>query len=345
MDFDTLPARFEDSLETSSASPAGDWAAAVAPAPWAAPVIAPVTARRSNGYGIPRSRAGAVFGRRAIDLAGETIELKMPDPGRVSGTGRITILVVDDDAVDVRAIKRSFWQQKITNPIVVAGDGIEALDILRGDNGQEKIASPFVVLLDLNMPRMGGVEFLEELRADPDLRRTLVFVLTTSADLDDRDKAYNEERRGLCTEAPLGRKLRGSDPHAEELLADNRLPGLTPSIILPDWSPVRSPASRIVPMGGACEPARTGNSPEQTMTLIHHVVTGAGDPPIVFVHGFACAHEDWDAQVAHLSPRHRTVAVDLRGHGASPGTAADCSIERTAPTWLRSCARWRCRKR
>ena len=64
------------------------------------------------------------------------------------------------------------------------------------------------------------------------------------------------------------------------------------------------------------------------MTLIHHVVTGHGRPPIVFVHGFACAHTDWDAQVAHLSPRHQTVAVDLRGHGASPGTAAECSTER-----------------
>ena len=64
------------------------------------------------------------------------------------------------------------------------------------------------------------------------------------------------------------------------------------------------------------------------MALIHHVATGAGRPPLVFVHGFACAHTDWDAQVAHLSPRHRTVAVDLRGHGASPGAAEDCSIER-----------------
>ena len=64
------------------------------------------------------------------------------------------------------------------------------------------------------------------------------------------------------------------------------------------------------------------------MGLIHHVVTGNGRPPSVFVHGFACAHADWDAQVAHLSPRHRTVAVDLRGHGASAGDAAECSIER-----------------
>ena len=64
------------------------------------------------------------------------------------------------------------------------------------------------------------------------------------------------------------------------------------------------------------------------MSLIHHVLTGNGQPPIVFIHGFACAHSDRDAQVAHLSPRHQTVAVDLRGHGASPGTAEECSIER-----------------
>ena len=64
------------------------------------------------------------------------------------------------------------------------------------------------------------------------------------------------------------------------------------------------------------------------MSLIHHVVTGHGGPPIVFVHGFACSHTDWDAQVAHLSPRHLCVAVDLRGHGASPGTPVQATMER-----------------
>ncbi len=65
-----------------------------------------------------------------------------------------------------------------------------------------------------------------------------------------------------------------------------------------------------------------------TMALIHHVVQGDGSPPIVFVHGLGCAHDDWDAQVAHLSPRHQTVAVDLRGHGATTATADECTIER-----------------
>ncbi len=63
------------------------------------------------------------------------------------------------------------------------------------------------------------------------------------------------------------------------------------------------------------------------MSLIHHVVEGAGAPPIVFVHGFSCDHSDWAAQVAHFAPRHVTVAVDLRGHGQTPGDGPDCSIE------------------
>jgi pimeloyl-ACP methyl ester carboxylesterase len=63
------------------------------------------------------------------------------------------------------------------------------------------------------------------------------------------------------------------------------------------------------------------------MPLIHHVVSGTGNPPLVLVHGFSCDHTDWAAQVEALSPRHRTVAVDLRGHGRSPATGAECSIE------------------
>jgi pimeloyl-ACP methyl ester carboxylesterase len=64
------------------------------------------------------------------------------------------------------------------------------------------------------------------------------------------------------------------------------------------------------------------------MNLLHHQITGTGGPAVVFVHGFTCAHDDWDAQVAAISPTHQTVAVDLRGHGQSPGTAADATIER-----------------
>jgi len=61
---------------------------------------------------------------------------------------------------------------------------------------------------------------------------------------------------------------------------------------------------------------------------LHAVSAGKGAPPIVFVHGFACTHEDWRAQLEHFSASHRVLACDLPGHGATPGRAADCSIER-----------------
>lgn len=64
------------------------------------------------------------------------------------------------------------------------------------------------------------------------------------------------------------------------------------------------------------------------MPLIHHIPAGPPTRPVVFVHGFGCSLSDWDRQVAHLSSRHQTVAVDLRGHGDTPGAASDCSIER-----------------
>jgi CheY-like chemotaxis protein len=103
----------------------------------------------------------------------------------------LTILLVDDDKVDVMAVRRSFRELKIANPVVEAHNGIEALDRLRGQNGQKKLPSPCLVLLDLNMPRMGGVEFLDKLRRDEALRSTLVFVMTTSGAEEDRARAYD----------------------------------------------------------------------------------------------------------------------------------------------------------
>jgi CheY-like chemotaxis protein len=108
----------------------------------------------------------------------------------------VTILIVDDDKVDVMAVKRSFRDLKIANPVVEAHNGQEALDLLRGENGREKVPSPCLVMLDLNMPLMGGIEFLAELRRDPDLHRTVVFVMTTSTADEDRIKAYNHNVSG-----------------------------------------------------------------------------------------------------------------------------------------------------
>ena len=103
----------------------------------------------------------------------------------------VNILLVEDDEVDVKAVRRAFRDLKIANPVVEAVDGIEALEILRGDNGKARLAHPYLILLDLNMPRMGGLEFLAEIRKDPELQRSVVFVMTTSAAEEDRFKAYN----------------------------------------------------------------------------------------------------------------------------------------------------------
>jgi len=108
----------------------------------------------------------------------------------------VSILVVDDDKVDMMAIKRSLRALKIANPIIEARNGIEALERLRGENGCEKVPQPCLVLLDLNMPRMDGIEFLAELRADPALRRILVFVMTTSVADEDRMRAYEKNVAG-----------------------------------------------------------------------------------------------------------------------------------------------------
>src|SRR5205823_6595315 len=78
------------------------------------------------------------------------------------------------------------------NPLFIANDGFEALDLLRGTNGKEKISPlPRIILLDINMPKMNGLEFLKEMRNDPDIKGISVFVLTTSNDDKDKVEAYN----------------------------------------------------------------------------------------------------------------------------------------------------------
>ncbi len=95
----------------------------------------------------------------------------------------LNILLVEDDVVDVMNVRRAFDRGHVTNPLWVATDGVEAMELLRSD------AMPVhrrMILLDLNLPRMNGIEFLQALRGDPELAATPVVVLTTSNE--DRDK-------------------------------------------------------------------------------------------------------------------------------------------------------------
>ena len=116
----------------------------------------------------------------------------------------VNILIVDDDQVDVRAIKRGLEKQKVANPVFTARDGVEALEMLRGQGGKEKLARPYLIMLDLNMPRMNGIEFLKELRDDPALTDSIVFVLTTSASEEDQASAYKEHIAGYLLKSEAG---------------------------------------------------------------------------------------------------------------------------------------------
>lgn len=100
----------------------------------------------------------------------------------------LNVLLVEDDEVDVMNVRRAFKKGNITNPLFVAGNGLEALEQLRSDAIPK---SRRLVLLDLNMPKMNGIEFLRALRADSELRVTPVVVLTTSDAERDKVEAYN----------------------------------------------------------------------------------------------------------------------------------------------------------
>jgi CheY-like chemotaxis protein len=99
----------------------------------------------------------------------------------------LNILLVDDDEVDVMTVKRAFSKANITNRLFVASNGVEALELLRGESIPQ---SRRLILLDLNMPRMNGLEFLREVRNDPALAALTVVVLTTSNEDRDRVDAF-----------------------------------------------------------------------------------------------------------------------------------------------------------
>ena len=98
----------------------------------------------------------------------------------------VTFLLVEDDDVDAITLERTFKKLKIANTLVRACDGLEALEILKAGS----ISSPFIILLDLQMPRMNGLEFLETIRKDPKYASSIVVVLTTSKADEDMISSY-----------------------------------------------------------------------------------------------------------------------------------------------------------
>jgi CheY-like chemotaxis protein len=97
------------------------------------------------------------------------------------------ILLVEDDNVDAMTVQRAFKDLKVTNPLAHAINGEEALDYLRNESN----AKPCVILLDLNMPKMNGTEFLKIAKADKTLKKIPVVVLTTSQEEQDIIESFN----------------------------------------------------------------------------------------------------------------------------------------------------------
>jgi CheY-like chemotaxis protein len=126
----------------------------------------------------------------------------------MSPNPNLCLLLVEDNEVDREALRRAFRAQHITVPVVEAYDGLEALAILRGEGG-DRLRRPHMVLLDLNMPRMNGIELLKEIRADPSLKDTVVFVLTTSRSEEDIAASYDECVAGYLVKGELGRDFTG----------------------------------------------------------------------------------------------------------------------------------------
>ncbi len=101
--------------------------------------------------------------------------------------GKQTILLVEDDEIDVRSVQRSFKDLRVTNPLIVTHNGEEALEYLKNDTGKH----PGLILLDLRMPRMDGIEFLKIIREDDKLKIIPVVILTTSKEDEDKMDSFN----------------------------------------------------------------------------------------------------------------------------------------------------------
>ena len=118
----------------------------------------------------------------------------------LSKNNTVSLLLIEDDDIDAMYIMRDFKKRKIGNPFVRAVDGIDALEKLRSG----KIDRPYIILLDLQMPRMNGIEFLEELRKDESLSDSVVFVLTTSKDEQDIVSSYENHIAGYFVKEEPG---------------------------------------------------------------------------------------------------------------------------------------------
>lgn len=101
--------------------------------------------------------------------------------------GKQAILLVEDDKIDIKSVQRSFRELRVTNPLIVTHNGEEALGYL--EKNTEKL--PGLILLDLRMPRMDGIEFLNVIKKKNKLKMIPVVILTTSKEDEDKMDSFN----------------------------------------------------------------------------------------------------------------------------------------------------------
>lgn len=118
-------------------------------------------------------------------------------------TEKMPILLIEDDEVDTEAVMRLFAKYNIEDNLISVSDGFQALDVLNGHNGMDKIPQPCLIFLDINMPGLNGLELLQKIRSDNEMKRNIVFMLTTSARESDIDTAYNLQVAGYFLKANL----------------------------------------------------------------------------------------------------------------------------------------------
>jgi CheY-like chemotaxis protein len=116
----------------------------------------------------------------------------------------LSILIVEDDDVSAESITRSIRKVSLGIELSYAENGRTAIDILKNKHPNIKLKPPYLVLLDLNMPVMSGFEFLDHVRDDPNLQDTIIFILTTSNDDNDRARAYNNNVAGYMVKSSVG---------------------------------------------------------------------------------------------------------------------------------------------
>ncbi len=116
----------------------------------------------------------------------------------------VNILLVEDDRVDAKAFLRAIKSVGFDNPVTVVRDGVEAWELLKGKGENEKFPRPNIVVLDVNMPRMTGIELLRKIRKDEELNDLVVFMLTTSDDQQDITGAYELNVAGYMLKSELG---------------------------------------------------------------------------------------------------------------------------------------------